>query len=596
MSRLINPDEQFFDNDTGAPLALGTLYFGEPNQDPETNPKAVYSDAALTTAISATQPLTADGKPQQFIYLKGDYSLTVRDSGGAVVFTADTVSGSAADIALVTATISTMKGLNAVPGQVITLTQTGRAGQFVVKSGTPPSDPQEGIYVVLANGNYAERVWEGAINAYWFGLPSADTADTLTKISAIESFVFSNQWNAYFPAGTYDVGNNNFPFRNTVNTALKDYGGVVIYGDGTETVFQTTSNDGADVLQLNAVQNIRFKDIKVTAVLTDTIGAGSNGISLTNGGKNIELDVVCENLPYVDATSYLDGGKALTIQPGTSTNGLENIKANIVARNVGYGFGMDINNDALINAPIKGVDVKIFCDGAYRGVSLSGTANSSTVPSSGLEWGVRVRGTTVNCQKHYISDRAWGADVALSVMNTQSTFPSYLASDTERLVTSVLGSKNETLEVSGLVETVDVLHRMGGTTNGGGVVGSSNGMVVNLNVDFQIATTQFDLVDSGGNTVAETVLGINNVSSFPTSDFLSNQNVLTRAGVLQARNFRNYNTFEHYSSAGAKTFGLRPDGNIESTLTSASALGAYVGKKAEYDETGAFLGYRPIYG
>ena len=137
---------------------------------------------------------------------------------------------------------------------------------------------------------------------------------------------------------------------------------------------------------------------------------------------------------------------------------------------------------------------------------------------------------------------------------------------------------------------------MGGTTNGGGVVGSSNGMVVNLNVDFQIATTQFDLVDSGGNTVAETVLGINNVSSFPTSDFLSNQNVLTRAGVLQARNFRNYNTFEHYSSAGAKTFGLRPDGNIESTLTSASALGAYVGKKAEYDETGAFLGYRPIYG
>lgn len=169
MSRLINPDEQFFDNDTGAPLALGTLYFGEPNQDPETNPKAVYSDAALTTAISATQPLTADGKPQQFIYLKGDYSLTVRDSGGAVVFTADTVSGSAADIALVTATISTMKGLNAVPGQVITLTQTGRAGQFVVKSGTPPSDPQEGIYVILDNGNYCERSEKEFVTPDMFG-------------------------------------------------------------------------------------------------------------------------------------------------------------------------------------------------------------------------------------------------------------------------------------------------------------------------------------------------------------------------------------------------------------------------------------------
>jgi hypothetical protein len=85
------------------------------------------------------------------------------------------------------------------------------------------------------------------------------------------------------------------------------------------------------------------------------------------------------------------------------------------------------------------------------------------------------------------------------------------------------------------------------------------------------------------------------VASFPAADFLANQNVLTRIGVLQTRNFRNYNTFEHYSSAGVKSFGLRSDGNIESILTSTSAIGAYVGKKAEYDETGAFLGYRAIY-
>ena len=93
MSRLINPDIQFFDNVTGLPLALGTVYFGEPNQDPVTNPKSVYSDSELSVPISATQTLTSAGKPVQDVFLNGSYSIKVVSSSGATQFTEDSYDG-----------------------------------------------------------------------------------------------------------------------------------------------------------------------------------------------------------------------------------------------------------------------------------------------------------------------------------------------------------------------------------------------------------------------------------------------------------------------------------------------------------------------
>ena len=76
-----------------------------------------------------------------------------------------------------------------VDGQTIYLTQEGRAGEFVVKTGTPPSDPQKGIYIVLANGNYAMRIFDGvadkgAIYASWFGATGDGITDDTTAINA----------------------------------------------------------------------------------------------------------------------------------------------------------------------------------------------------------------------------------------------------------------------------------------------------------------------------------------------------------------------------------------------------------------------------
>jgi hypothetical protein len=86
-----SPFPQYFDLD-GSPLDAGRLYFGQVNQNPETAPITVYWDAAGTQP--ADQPIRTlngytvrNGTPA-VIYAGSDYSLTVRDRRGRLVYTA----------------------------------------------------------------------------------------------------------------------------------------------------------------------------------------------------------------------------------------------------------------------------------------------------------------------------------------------------------------------------------------------------------------------------------------------------------------------------------------------------------------------------
>lgn len=72
-----------------------------------------------------------------------------------------------------------MKAYDVPAGTQFSLEESGRSGTFVVKSGTPPSDPQEGIYVALDNGNYAERVFTGCAYLSWFGATTAEIGNAL---------------------------------------------------------------------------------------------------------------------------------------------------------------------------------------------------------------------------------------------------------------------------------------------------------------------------------------------------------------------------------------------------------------------------------
>lgn len=82
LTQVAGPYPIFIDLD-GSPLDDGYLYFGDVNQDPETNPIQAYWDSALT--IPATQPIRTsngyawrNGTPGQ-IYTSSPYSITIRN-------------------------------------------------------------------------------------------------------------------------------------------------------------------------------------------------------------------------------------------------------------------------------------------------------------------------------------------------------------------------------------------------------------------------------------------------------------------------------------------------------------------------------------
>lgn len=129
----------------------------------------------------------------------GDGSDLVAHTGTANSVT-ETLNQNIADIAdrvISVASRTAMKAYDVPPGTQFSLDEGGRSGNFVVKSGTPPSDPQEGIYVVLDNGDYAERSHGKDVDIEWFGaLPDWDGAtasDSASKIQAANDFAAANE-------------------------------------------------------------------------------------------------------------------------------------------------------------------------------------------------------------------------------------------------------------------------------------------------------------------------------------------------------------------------------------------------------------------
>ena len=92
MQQVTFPFEQFLDT-SGNPLDNGYVYVGTANQNPETNPIAIYWDAALT--IPAAQPirtingyLSNSGTPARLYTSPSIFSITVRDKTQAIVASA----------------------------------------------------------------------------------------------------------------------------------------------------------------------------------------------------------------------------------------------------------------------------------------------------------------------------------------------------------------------------------------------------------------------------------------------------------------------------------------------------------------------------
>lgn len=277
-------------------------------------------------------------------------------------------------------------------------------------------------------GTFYKRFFQGAINIKWYGIKGSNEDDPLKVYDAFLKawkYALLSRHDLYIPAGTYNAGNNNFPFRVNEKSDLKgllDCKNIAIYGDGDRTILKTESVNGADVLQLNKLKNLRVRNLSITATVKSSNVAGSNGISITNGFDNIIIDqVTVMNLRGVNRNGNLDGGKALTIQLGKGTDFYcgRIIAKRIKSLNCLYGFTFNGCVSDILKKSID-VDVDISIKNSYIGLLLTYSAPYENGNIDDNPPKIKIAAKTLNCQKDIMVSRGIGINLDLSIQSTKS--------------------------------------------------------------------------------------------------------------------------------------------------------------------------------
>jgi hypothetical protein len=419
--------------------------------------------------------------------------------------------------------INEIKLLDAVENAVVYLAEKNRVGIFMCEQNTPPfSDPYNGILVASnTQGYYWKRVFDGPINVKWFeAVP--DSSDLKDRIYSIWDIALSQGWNIYFPAGKYELSYY-FPWRQTALTPvfLLDCKNITILGDGQNTVFSTNTTDGCDVFQLNGIKNLHFKELKITARLTSLDGAGSNGVSITNGFDNLTFDqIYFEDLPRVEKQDqngdyYIDGGKAFTIQNSATAKTEEGvIRANFIAKNCAMAFNVDCVLPSLARNKTA-ININMIAEDCYQGVVIV-AAESPSPLLPGTQSGIRVRGETINCAKDLVLNRAHGVDIDLRI-STNTTLSTRLYSQTQGLwfkdnqvVESLIAqyAKNSRIVLSGNKGDCHYKAQIGATTSGAsGLSGATENCYFYLDVSGNaiVASINDIIISSGESMYASTL-------------------------------------------------------------------------------------------
>jgi hypothetical protein len=128
-------------------------------------------------------------REQLISILSGQGASLVSMEGGPTVEVAVTAAEAAILNRVIRVTSRTeMKAYDVPANYQFSLEEGGRSGLFVVKAGTPPADTEEGIYIVLTNGNYAERISSGTVNVTWFGAVGDGVTNSTAAFTAAKTF------------------------------------------------------------------------------------------------------------------------------------------------------------------------------------------------------------------------------------------------------------------------------------------------------------------------------------------------------------------------------------------------------------------------
>jgi len=379
------------------------------------------------------------------------------------------------------------------------------------------------------------------------------------------NYCVQNKKDLYIPAGIYSSGTDNFPFKHPVYPAsdLLDCNGITIYGDGENTLLISESSLGADVLNLYSVKNLHIRDLAVSATLSGTSGAGSNGVSIVGGFDNVTVDnLFIKNLPYVDKGTYLDGGKALTIQTGTPATECGVFRArNIFADGCVHGFGIEID---LPNWATKkhSVDVEITARNCFTGALVSAGASSGALSAS-MTSGINIKATAIDCQRSITIGRGHGIDIEGHIITTKTPAQRRLNptggawNSTDNIVDGFFAAylKNSRVSISGDLGGCDYKVQIGGATAGSsGQGGASENNKYYFDIAGSSTITDVNVIDSGGNTVktSDIYVSASTTPTLPASLYaVSNGNM-----VAVGPSYRFYNP----KINGSLLF-MEPDGN-----------------------------------
>ena len=350
--------------------------------------------------------------------------------------------------------------------------------------------------------------------------------DLFSYLNSAWTDALANGKSMYFPSGTYLSKSNNFPMgrvNGAVPTSLLDCKNITLFGDGRSTILKTKTATGADVLQINGAKNFHVRDLSVTSELTGSSGAGSNCVSITNGGDNITFEnVFAYNAAYVDKTTYLDGGKGFTIQTGTPTVALGKILfSNCIVEGCTYGFDFTPVYSYLINQnPSICID-NCIAENCWYGFLVNAGASTTVLPA-GWSIGMKFSGMANNCQHGVTLGRAHGVDVDVKVF-TNKTKANLKLDPTgsvwsSALNTDVVGADfeyahNSKINITGYLNDVDRKIKVGGANPGSSGLG---GATDSCDLYFDIggtAVTDIELINSGGNRVRKSVVYISSTTA-----------------------------------------------------------------------------------
>ncbi len=367
----------------------------------------------------------------------------------------------------------------------------------------------------------------------------AEKSIRYSKIKKAFENAINTKSNLFFPKGVYDVGNKNFPFRTSEDVKgdeLLDCKGITIYGEK-GTVLKTTSDYGADVLQLNKVKNLTIKDIEITAVLLNFTQAGSNGISITNGFDNIYLDNIrIYNLPGVPLEYDIDGSKGFTIQTAKGNKAFKGkiVAKKIVVENCGYGFRFDTAdvNDMLDFQKTLSIDVDIDVKKAFQGISIEFGASTKPVDkNSALK--INVNATLDNCQQYIRFARVFGGTYNIVTKKTNENFRFPNTNDKRRFGLVCNYIKNATVNMKGNVGTVDnkfLIGAVGSIVEPHNLANRTENCVFNFDITGKSLLDDFSVINYLGDSINDSEVNIS-ARSLDKNSKLKNKLALGRNKV-----------------------------------------------------------------